>query len=95
MSNRLHDLALATLGAGIALGASALLSAAPAPAALDMPPEMRIGMDIVPVLPADAKPPSGQVRLVVGSWVLIRAGDDDYWWVNFDQVLLYKSEKRG
>jgi hypothetical protein len=95
MSNPLHDLALATVGAGIALGASALLSAAPAPAALDAPPETRIGMNIVPVLPADAKPPAGQIRQVVGSWVPIRASEDDYWWVNFDQILLYKSEKRG
>jgi len=96
MQNRLHDLALLSLGAGIALGASALLSAAPAPAPmLDAPPEMRVGMNIAPISPADAKPPAGQVRQVVGSWVLIKAADDDYYWVNFNQVLQYKSDRRG
>ena len=96
MSQRLHDLALATLGAGLALGASALVSAAPAaPApALDAPPEMRTGMDVVPISPDDAKPPAGQVRQVVGSWVLIKTKSDEFWWVNFDQVLLYQSDRR-
>ena len=52
-------------------------------------------MNIAPISPADAKPPAGQVRQVVGSWVLIKAADDDYYWVNFNQVLQYKSDRRG
>ena len=88
-----HDVLIAAVGAGIALTATTLYGAA-APTSLDTPPEMRAGMDVAPILTRDAQVPKGQVRQVVGPWVLIKQDDGEFWWVNFSEVLLYQTDRR-
>ncbi len=88
----LRDLGVAATGAALTL--VVFVSAGAVQAGPGVPPELRTGLDIQPLSPAKDQPPSGQIRQIQGKWVLIKDVTDAYYWINFDQVLGYKSHKR-
>ena len=88
----IRDLGVAATGAALTL--VIFVSAGAVQSGIGAPPELRTGLEIQPLSPKDQAPPSGEIRQIQGKWVLIKDEADAYWWVNFDQVLGYRSHKR-